>query len=247
VQVVILAAGMGQRLGALTRSRPKALVRVAGRPLVAHALGFAARLDPARIVVVGGAAFERLAAEIERMRGAGEIAPSPPVTLVENPRFRDGNLLSLLAARAWLDDDTVLMNVDHVFSAAVSGALRPPPPPEDGIVAFIDTDRTLGADDMKVERDGQGRLRAISKTLPRFDAGYVGLTRIARGAIDLYARAADAAVAAEGPSIPVERVLDRLAAADSPPACRDVSGLGWVEVDTPADHLRAEDFLRAGT
>ena len=33
------------------------------------------------------------------------------------------------------------------------------------VTAFIDTDRQLGADDMKVERTAQGRVRRIAKTL----------------------------------------------------------------------------------
>lgn len=48
---MILAAGLGTRMGALTRNRPKPLLPVAGRPLIDHALARAAEAGVARIVV----------------------------------------------------------------------------------------------------------------------------------------------------------------------------------------------------
>jgi NDP-sugar pyrophosphorylase family protein len=41
VQVALLAAGLGSRLGALTERLPKALITVAGEPLLAYAVRFA--------------------------------------------------------------------------------------------------------------------------------------------------------------------------------------------------------------
>ncbi|WP_394348035.1 sugar phosphate nucleotidyltransferase [Halorubrum sp. ASP1] len=43
MDAVISAAGRGSRLGELTADRPKRLVDVAGRPLLAHAFGTASR------------------------------------------------------------------------------------------------------------------------------------------------------------------------------------------------------------
>jgi choline kinase len=240
VQVVLLAAGLGSRLGALTAQLPKALISVGGAALVTHALRFASRLEPARVVVVGGFGFGLVAAELDRVRAGRGPEAALPITLVENERYRDGNLLSLMAARPHIDDDFLLLNVDHIYRAGIAGIVRPAP---DEITAFIDTDRRLGDDDMKVERDQNGHVRRIAKTLTTFDCGYVGMTRVPPAALARYFAAADAALAADGPAIHVERVLARLAETDAPPACRDISGHGWLEVDTPDERTRAEEAL----
>lgn len=48
---MIFAAGLGTRMGALTRDRPKPLIEVAGRPLLAHALDLTRGAGVARTVV----------------------------------------------------------------------------------------------------------------------------------------------------------------------------------------------------
>jgi len=239
MEVVLLAAGLGSRLGSVTREVPKALVEVGGRPLVLHALDFAARLDPARIIVVGGFGFPALARALAGWGGPG----LPPILLEENPAFRDGNLVSLLTARPRLSQGFLIMNVDHIYRSSIAALVAPR---VEHVTAFIDTDRTLGSDDMKAERGADGRIAAISKTLDRFDAGYVGMTAIPDGSSQRYFAEADRALAEEGRAIHVERVLARLAGAGLAPCCRDISGHGWLEVDTPGELAAADSVLAAG-
>jgi choline kinase len=241
VKVALLAAGLGSRLGTLTKELPKALIDVGDSPLLIHALRFATRLAPTQIVVVGGFGFPLVLPVFEQFRAGPGPQTSIPMTLVENRDFRQGNILSLQAARPHLDDDFVLLNVDHIFRPGIAPLVAAP---TGDVTAFVDTDRDLGADDMKVKRDPEGRVEAIAKTLTRFDCGYVGMTKVPRAALGRYFAAVDAAIEDEGTTIHVERVLARLAQAGQPPLCRDISGHGWLEVDTPAERASAEAALR---
>jgi len=87
-------------------------------------------------------------------------------------------------------------------------------------------------------------VREIAKTLTSFDAGYVGMTRVPAPELPRYWAAADAAIAEEGRAIHVERILARLAGSDRPPDCRDISGIGWLEVDLPEERALAEAAIR---
>ena len=51
LNVMILAAGLGQRMRPLTDQIPKAMIEVFGKPLIAHTLDFLAALEPEKIVI----------------------------------------------------------------------------------------------------------------------------------------------------------------------------------------------------
>lgn len=245
MNVVLLAAGLGSRLGTLTRDLPKALIPVGGKPLLLHAVSFAARLRPSRIIVVGGFCFPQVKDTLASSR-ARDNAAALPIELVENTQFRDGNLLSLLTAKPLISEGFLVMNVDHVYRPTIAEVVAPE---VSRVTAFIDTDRTLGNDDMKVERDDGGHIVAIAKTLTKFDCGYVGMTRVPTALLGRYFEEADRALAEEGRAIHVERILGRLAKTDVKtdlaPACRDISGHGWLEVDTPDERAVAEAAIAA--
>ncbi|HEY5284507.1 MAG TPA: NTP transferase domain-containing protein, partial [Polyangia bacterium] len=175
MNVVLLAAGLGSRLGMLTRDLPKALISVAGKPLLLHAVSFAARLRPSRLIVVGGFCFPQVKDTLEKFCAGDEAAAALPIELVENTNFRDGNLVSLLTAKPLITEGFLVMNVDHIYRPSIAEVVAPE---VSAVTAFIDTDRTLGNDDMKVERGEGGRIVSIAKTLTQFDCGYVGMSRV---------------------------------------------------------------------
>lgn len=237
-----MAAGLGSRLGSLTKSLPKALIPVAGKPLLAYGLAFARLLAPRRIFVVGGFEFEKVKTTLQDLCAAA--AADLPIELVRNDEFRRGNILSFQAARPHLEGDFLLLNVDHIYRPAIAPLVVAG---VTDVTGFVDTDRPLGDDDMKVLRNADGQIEQIAKTLSRWDCGYVGMTKVPASARDRYLAEVDAAMAEDGLDIHVERVLGRLARSAAAPHCRDISGHGWLEVDTPDERSHAEAQLGDGT
>ncbi|MBI2345391.1 MAG: NTP transferase domain-containing protein [Deltaproteobacteria bacterium] len=233
MKAVILAAGIGNRLGTHTTALPKALVPVQGRPLIHHTMGFLARPEISEVIVVGGREFAGVAAAAEKC--------NPKAVCIENPSYRLGNIESLIAARHLLTEDFLLCNVDHLYRPAILERLLDARSASLCCVA-ADRDRSLTADDMKIATDGHGWLVAIDKGLVRFDAGYIGLTYCPRSCHAVYWSAMEATRERCGPMACVEAILATLAATRTQVAVIDVSGIGWVEVDTPDDLERAEDF-----
>ena len=236
MQVIIMAAGLGVRLGALTESTPKALIRVAGKTLIERALIFAAQAGAERPIVVGGFCYADLLAHVAER--------DPGARAVENPDFRQGNLLSLQVGFRLLGaGGFLLMNCDHIYPRGVAQIVAETASSAGEVTAFCDFDRTLGADDMKVELDSARCVAAMSKQLPRWDAGYVGMTFVPACRRDAYAAAVAGTRLELGPPAHVEAVLVHLARQGVPPRIADISGHGWYEVDEPHERERAERGL----
>jgi glucose-1-phosphate thymidylyltransferase len=66
VEVIIPAAGFGTRLRPQTWSRPKPLVSVAGKPILAHVLDRIAALQPTRVVFITGYLGDQIRAYVEQ-------------------------------------------------------------------------------------------------------------------------------------------------------------------------------------
>lgn len=235
-QVIVMAAGLGSRLKDLTTATPKALIEVGGRPLVDYALAFAARTGAARRIVVGGFCHADVAAQVARV--------APDAVIVENAEFRQGNILSMLAARAGLTDGSfLLMNTDHVYRPSIAAVVAQACAEAREVTAFCDTDRTLGADDMKVALDDTRRVREMAKTLTAWDCGYVGMTFVPSARRDAYFAAADRVRTAHGDKSHVEQILVELAREGAPPVTADISGHGWLEIDEPHERAHADAVL----
>ncbi|MEU6269401.1 bifunctional UDP-N-acetylglucosamine diphosphorylase/glucosamine-1-phosphate N-acetyltransferase GlmU [Saccharopolyspora shandongensis] len=88
VSTVVLAAGEGTRMRSAT---PKVLHRLAGRPLVEHAVRAAAGLDPDSLVVVLGHGRDAVA---EHLTGLADALDRPVITAVQEEQLGTGHAVS---------------------------------------------------------------------------------------------------------------------------------------------------------
>lgn len=242
-QAIILSAGQGSRLGALTHDRPKCLIPFAGRTLLDRQLDTLAACGIGEAVVVTGFRGDQIEAALERRRQAGE---GPSVRTIFNPFYKVAdNTGSLYMAREALAGNTLVWNGDTMVSPALMAKVVANDRP--GICVTID--RKAGgydADDMKVVEEG-GRLRAIGKRLTDgegVNAESIGLLAFRAGGAERFRAAIEEAMRSpEGTQIWYLRVIHHLAQS-SDVWTLDISGEEWGEVDFPEDVSRAEELVR---
>lgn len=224
---------MGNRLGTITSEKPKALVRVAGRELILRALDFASHPDITERIVVTGYNGSQLSEFIAKH--------SPDVRTLHNPRFQDGSIITIKTALPHIRGDFLLMNVDHIYPRRILPRILGC---ENGISAVCDFDRNLGADDMKIKQGKEKKLSAISKTLKDYDGGYIGMTVCRHNMLNEYRCSVISAHEQHGDAASAEAALAILAEKKISINICDVSGMGWLEVDTQEDLAHAETVLR---
>lgn len=131
MQAIILAAGMGKRLGELTRENTKCMVKVNGVCLIDRLLTQLSSLNLERVVIVIGYQGEKLRQHV------GNEYMGTPITYIENTVFdKTNNIYSLFLAKKELqEDDTLLIESDLIFEDSLFHKIVNNPYPNLALVA----------------------------------------------------------------------------------------------------------------
>ena len=135
MQAIILAAGMGKRLGEYTKNNTKCMVPVNGTPLIDRVLGQLSKLGLARVVIVVGYKGQEL------MDYLGYERDGLKIEYVNNPIYdKTNNIYSLALAKKQLqEDDTLLIESDLIFDEGMFDLLLNSPEPNLALVAKYET------------------------------------------------------------------------------------------------------------
>lgn len=150
MQAIILAAGMGKRLGEYTRANTKCMVPINGTLLIDRLVGQLCQLGLNRLVVVVGYEGQKL------MNHLGTERDGLRIEYINNPVYdKTNNIYSLALAKQQLqEDDTLLIESDLIFDDGVLSLLLDNPFPNlalvakyeswmDGTMVRIDEDRNI--------------------------------------------------------------------------------------------------------
>ena len=164
---MILAAGMGKRMRPLTASQPKPLVRVAGKPLIDHALDRLEDAGVAKAVVNVHYLADALEAHI-----VGRAAPAVTISDEREKLLETGG--GMLKALPRLPDPFFSLNSDNIWLDGPSSAFhdlsnRWNPDEMDALLLVVPHARAVnfsGAGDFHMDPLGRLRRRISGRIAP---------------------------------------------------------------------------------
>lgn len=240
MQAIILAAGLGRRLGEYTSNNTKCMLEVNGRRLIDRMLDQLRRLNLSRIIIVIGYKGDNLRRYIE------ENHPELPILFIENSVYdKTNNIYSLwLAREQMMEDDTLLLESDLIFEDKVLDLALITPYKNCALVSKYETwnDGTM----VRLNADND-----IVNFIPKKDFSYaetdtyyktVNIYKFSRSFIvNHYMPFLEAYIKVLGENEYYEQVLRVITLIDS---CgikaQPVNGLRWYEIDDVQDLRIAE-------
>jgi len=235
MRAVILAAGRGRRLGGFGDSQPKILLRFSGRSLLQRHLEILEHCGVAEIAIVVGYRAEAIRDEIKALGRAGQV------TLIENPRYTEGSVVSLWSARDALGKGpSLLMDGDVLYDWRLMQRLTESPHAN---CLLMDRNIEPGEEPVKL-CIADNRIVDFHKkpvNAHEFHGESVGFFRLSPDIATALLAGAGDYVASGRHDQEYEEPLRDLILTSAPDVFgyEDISGLPWSEIDFALDAVRA--------
>jgi choline kinase len=234
VKCLIIAAGRGSRLRQRAESKP--LVSVLGIPLIERVIQSAADGGAAEFYVVSGYQGPRLREHLDNFARCSGHA----IYHIVNDQWQQPNGLSVLRAKAHIDEEFLLLMSDHLFDPGIVQDLVKQPLSPEGLTLAVDSRLNNGLvdlDDVTRVYQQNGRIQAIGKLLTQynaFDTGIFNCSPAIFEALELSNRDHSDCSLSGG-----VRVLAAMHRAES----YDIGDRFWLDVDDSRSYVRAEVAL----
>ncbi len=238
MKTVLLAAGVGQRLGEVSGNRPKCLLEFGGKTLLKRHLEILKYYGITQVILVTGYRSNLLTAEIQ-VAGFADF-----VTTVHNPDYEKGSVLSMKTGLDVLTDDAdfLLMDADVLYDHNIIGRLI-----YTRLRNCFLLDRNFIPGDEPVKlcvRNGQlieFRKQVAANMQFDYQGESVGFFRFSGATRAQLLQSADEYLRRGEDRQPYEECIrDLLLASPDEFSFEDVTGLRWIEIDFPEDVGRAK-------
>jgi len=239
MKTVLLAAGIGQRLGAISGNKPKCLIEFDGASLLRRHLRILEHYGMTEIVIVTGYQPDLIARE------AAHTSAAAITRCVRNPDYAKGSLISMLTGLKELQaaGDFILMDADVLYDHRLVERLVAT---RHHNCFLLDRDFEPGDEPVKLcIRDG--RLVDFRKMINgnlRYDllGESVGFFRFTPATALKLIEAAERYLQRGEDQQPYEECIRDLLL-DNPAdfTYEDITGLPWIEIDFPEDIIKARN------
>jgi len=236
MHAVMLAAGVGERLGEGNDAPPKALLRFGGHSLLARHIALLRDAGVEALTLCVGYRAEALAHEIVESGGQDFVQT------VINPDYREGSLVSLWTARKALasGEDVLLMDADVLYDQRLLAKLVET---KHANAFLLDRDIEPGEEPVKLcIKDG--RIVDFEKRVEHahdYHGESVGFFRFSADMAEKLAVHTEALVISGFRDVWYERAIRDLVLAETDEfGWEEVTGLPWLEIDFREDIARAE-------
>lgn len=238
MKAIILAAGVGNRLGPESGGRPKCLLRFNGVSLLSRHITVLETLPVTEALIVTGYRSEDIDRELSL------ASSSLSVATVFNPDYRSGSLISLYTARDFVEreESCLLMDADVLYHNDILARLVTSPHEN---CFLLDRDFIPGEEPVKLCVRG-GRLVDFRKHIASdlvydYQGESVGFFKFSGDIMrDLMQRARKYLARGDKDQPYEELVRDCLLEYPQRFSFEDITGLSWLEIDFPEDIIRAE-------
>jgi Predicted sugar nucleotidyltransferases len=237
MKTILLAAGVGQRLGEISGNKPKCLLEFEGISLLRRHLRIFEHYGITEIIIVTGYRSELITREVTRSGTAAGIR------YAHNPDYEKGSLISMQTGLSSLhtDEDFILMDADVLYDHRIIARLINTPHHN---CFLLDRDYEPGEEPVKIcVRDG--RLIEFRKKINgelKFDmqGESVGFFRFTQTTAKHLMLAVERYLSRNEVNHPYEECIRDLLL-DNPDGFgyEDITGLNWIEIDFPEDIIKA--------
>lgn len=239
MKAIILAAGVGSRIRPLTVNTPKSLLKVAGKTILGRMLENIQKVGIKEVIVVTGYL------EYQVKEFINQDFPNLKVTFISNQDYQTTNTgYSLLLTKEIVDgNDFIKFDADVVFEEKVLRKLVESPYQN---CLCIDHNIDLAAEEVKVQTDEEDKVIKVGKGVnPKIAAGEsIGIEKISKeGAKVLFATLEDVLKDPANNQRYYDDSYTTMVEKGIPFYAIDITGLKWVEIDTPEDYKQAEELF----
>jgi choline kinase len=244
MKTIILAAGIGQRLGKRlgnsSENKPKCLLELNGKSLLQRHLEILHYYGIDDIVIVTGFESDMIKSTLSEI-GADHV------DICFNPDFTRGSILSMISGLGTLEinQDFILMDADVLYDHNILGRLINS---DRENVFLLDQNFEMGEEPVKL-CVRNGHLIEFRKQLDEnlafdFMGESVGFFKFTSATGKLLGIKANEYINRGEDEAPYEEIIrDLLLAKPEQYSFEDVSGLPWLEIDFPDDVVRAKDII----